>query len=213
MAGFGTRFGCQYKPFLRIGEKRFIEAAIAPFLEWQRQIDKIIFVYLEQHDKSYGVSKWINETFETLPVELVVLPVATSGPAITVCHAIKQTALEGQIICCDCDHAVNVEPLFGAIDAGGADAIIPVWPLGNEKITSWSVVAADRDGMALEVTEKRMPNAKGEVFGAIGCTYFRDVRRLVEIVEEQRITDLSQALQVMIRNRQCVRVVRIESTV
>ncbi len=210
MAGQGARFGYRFKPFISIGKQRFIEASIAPFLKWRHRISKFVCIYLVQQDEIHDVTNWLRQTFANLPLECVVLPVPTAGPAITVLQAVQNADIRGQIICCDCDHAINIDPLFATLDATSPDAIIPVWPLIKEQIAAWSVVAAGPEGEALGIAEKEQPNIPGDIWGAIGCTYFRDIGDVCRMIKEQQFTNMSQVLQLMITSGKPVRIAHIQ---
>ena len=108
MAGQGARFGYRFKPFLTIGNQRFIEAAVEPFLKWRHRIKKFVFIYLSQQDETHQVTNWLSKSFANLPIECVVLPLPTAGPALTILQAVQKANIHGQVICCDCDHAINI---------------------------------------------------------------------------------------------------------
>ena len=57
MAGLGARFGYKFKPFLKIGNKTFIEESVKPFLKWKEKINCIYFIFLKEQDLNYSVSK------------------------------------------------------------------------------------------------------------------------------------------------------------
>ena len=46
--------GYKYKPFLKIGEETFIEAAVKPFLNHSKEVETIVFIALQKHEKEYA---------------------------------------------------------------------------------------------------------------------------------------------------------------
>jgi hypothetical protein len=210
MAGRGARFGNRFKPFLPLGKERFIEAAVAPFIKWREKISSFVFVYLEEQDHQHNVAIELHKMFPNLPVRNVVLSNPTKGPAETVCLGIDAAKVTGEVICCDCDHAIDIAPLLIGIERHRADAIVPVWPLDNAEVSAWSVVAIDRDDRVVGIEEKKLPLLPGEKAGAIGCTYFRDAAALRDRLISDRCENLSEALRIMIRDKGKVTAVRIE---
>jgi hypothetical protein len=172
MAGRGVRFGGVFKPFLRYGDELFIEAAVRPFRAWASRIRRFGFVYLEEQEAEYGVRAELARRFEGLPFETILLPQPTRGPAETIAAAVAQRGIEGRAMVCDCDHSLDVGPLF---QAPPADCVLPTWALTDERVESWSVAAVAPDGRVTAIAEKRHPDAPGEHRGVIGCYDFADI--------------------------------------
>src|SRR3954468_11886422 len=120
MAGQGARFGYQFKPFLEIEGQPFIAAALAPFREVASRIDRFVFVYLEAQEREFSVRARMREIADGLPFETVLLPQPTRGPAETIGTAIEQLGGTGPAFICDCDHALDVAPLFERVADGRA---------------------------------------------------------------------------------------------
>ena len=106
-----------------------------------------------------------------------------------------QAKASGPAIVCDCDHAVNVDPLFEALAAGaGGDCLLPVWDLAGEDVKSWSVAAIDDGGRVTAIAEKRVPAGAQRTAGVIGCYYFRDVAEIAATCRDRGYLVVSEAV-------------------
>jgi hypothetical protein len=215
MAGQGARFGHQFKPFLTLDEATFIEAAVQPFRRFASQITRFVFVYLEAQERAFEVSSRLAAVFAGLPIETVRLDAPTRGPAETIGRAVARLGARGPVLICDCDHSLEVDPLFAAFDRTGApgaafDALLPVWPLDGEDVAAWSVARVD-DDRVLAVAEKRVPDgSRGTPMGVIGCYGFPDVARVAAHSEALGATNFSDVIAAMLAEGGVVRAARIE---
>jgi hypothetical protein len=209
MAGQGARFGHKFKPFLLIDQEPFISAAVAPFRVVRDHVDRFVFVYLEEQEKQFEVSARLREMFHDLPIETVHLERPTRGPAETIARGIEASNTTGEAFICDCDHALDVRGLFARAVTEPWDAILPVWPLEGESLTSWSVALVD-EGRVTSIAEKRMPETgTGAPMGVIGCYGFRDIRDAVQRARMLDATNFSDVLRSMLVENKRVDAVRI----
>ena len=211
MAGQGARFGHTFKPFLTIGQETFIEAAVASFRPFASRISRFVFVYLEAQEASFNASTRLAEMFVGLPIQSVHLATPTRGPAETVGRAVEQLGASGPAMICDCDHALDVAPLFARFASGAAfDAVLPVWPLDVDDIKSWSVAMVE-DGRTWAISEKSLPapGTRGAPMGVIGCYGFRDLARITERGNALRATNYSDILRQMLDQSEVVEAVEI----
>jgi hypothetical protein len=200
MAGRGERFGTTFKPFLRVGDQTFIEAAVLPFRKWRSAISRVLFVFLHQQELDFSVTGRLEQMFHALPWQAVILEHPTAGPAVTMTAAIEQAAVEGAAIICDCDHAVNVDPLFTALGRAESDAcLLPVWDLAGEDVKSWSVAALTDDGAVTAIAEKAVPSGAKRTAGVIGCYYFQDVAQVATVCRREGYLVISEAVAHLIR--------------
>jgi hypothetical protein len=211
MAGQGARFGHRFKPFLTVSDATFIEAAVQPFRRFAARIDRFVFVYLEAQERDFGVSSRLAKLFAGLPIETVQLDTPTRGPAETISRAVRQLDARGAVFICDCDHALEVDPLFAAVAAGGRfDAVVPVWPLDGEDLASWSVAMVE-SARVLAIAEKRLPDhPRGTPMGVIGCYGFTDVANVAARAESLGATNFSDVIAAMLAEGGVVRAARIE---
>lgn len=205
MAGRGARFGGVFKPFLRYGDERFIEAAVRPFRAHRSRIRRFGFVYLAEQEAAFGVRAELERQFADLPFDAIMLDQPTRGPAETIARAVAQRDITGPAVICDCDHSLHVAPLF---EARSADCTIPTWPLDGESIEAWSVAAVAPDGRVLAIAEKRRPDAAGVHRGVIGCYQFADVADVARRAADA--TNLSDVITGYLAEGREVRAVEIQ---
>lgn len=182
IAGTSSKSGFKYRPFIELGSETFIEAAARPFLKWAHVIDRLVFVCLEEHEALHEVRTRIARMFGDRKHEVVVLAKPTTGPAETVVRAIEVAGITGRMIVCDCDHSVDVDPLFQAIGDGAAECILPTWKLKGEDLRAWSV-AGITGPRVNGIAEKRLPDCNGDFVGVIGCTYVASAQTVVSLFE------------------------------
>jgi hypothetical protein len=216
MAGQGARFGHRFKPFLALDGATFIEAAVQPFRRFAPAISRFVFVYLEAQDREFSVQRRLEAMFAGLPIESVQLDAPTRGPAETIGRAVARLGALGAALICDCDHALDVEPLFAAAAASAAassarfDALVPVWPLDGEDLAAWSVAMVEADRV-LAIAEKRLPaDPRGTAMGVIGCYGFADIAAVAARAEALGATNFSEIIAAMLADGGIVRAARIE---
>lgn len=210
MAGQGARFGHRFKPFLMLDDATFIAAAVQPFRTFASRIARFVFVYLDEQERAYEVSARLAAMFAGLPIETVRLDAPTRGPAETIGRAVARLGARGPAMICDCDHSLDVAPLFDAFEHTKFDALLPVWPLDGEDVAAWSVARVE-DGRVLAIAEKRIPDgARGVPMGVIGCYGFSDLAAVAARAEALRATNFSDAIAAMIAEGGDVRAARIE---
>ena len=207
MAGRGVRFGYKFKPFLQVGNTTFIKRAVEGFNKCFDQVKEVIFIFLEEQEREYNVSQKLSEMFPLLNYRTVILENPTNGPAETVRNAIKKDGkISGRVMICDCDHYVDVKPVFDYLKEGKQDdCILPLWNLRGEDIKSWSVAALSDDGYIGSIAEKELPKSPGSFFGVIGCYYFNDVGYLGQ---ENHIY-ISEIIQNLIQSKKKVKGIRV----
>jgi hypothetical protein len=204
MAGRGLRFGGTFKPFLRYGDELFIEAAVRPFRAWGPRIRRFGFVYLEEQEAAFGVDAELARRFDGLPFDAILLDRPTRGPAETIARAVTQRGIAGPVVICDCDHSLDVGPLF---EAAPADCVLPTWSLDGEPVSAWSVAAVLPDGRVTAIAEKRRPQATGQHRGVIGCYRFADAADVAR--RSQDATNLSDVIVDYLEEGRDVRAVEI----
>jgi len=176
MAGRGERFGYKFKPFIAVEDTNFIQRAVSSFDNYLKYVKEIIFVFLKEHEEEYNVSQRLKEIFPNLKYRIIILDNPTQGPAETVRKAIeKDNQIKGKILICDCDHYLDVEPIFNSLlEDNKTICIVPLWNLIGEDIKSWSIASLSDSNYISAITEKELPKSPGSFFGVIGCYYFND---------------------------------------
>ncbi|MDB4963246.1 MAG: hypothetical protein JWP01_3245 [Myxococcales bacterium] len=192
IAGTSARSGFKFRPFIELGSETFIEAAARPFLKWANTIDRLVFVCLDEHEVQHSVRARIGEMFKDRKHDVVTLAKATSGPLETVVRAIEAASITGRVIVCDCDHSIDIDPLFRMIGDDVADCVLPTWKLKGEDLRAWSVAAVSSQRVT-GIAEKRLPHGNGDFHGVIGCIYLADasnVGKMFELGSDSYVSDL-----------------------
>jgi hypothetical protein len=148
--------------------------------------------------------------FAGVDFKTVVLEKPTVGPAETLYSCLEREDVRGQIMVCDCDHALDVSGLMQmATNEPIVQCALPTWDLTDEPLTSWSVAAVDSNQQVTEIAEKKLP-LHGSVFrGVIGCYYFADAERTLRRVAGNKQTFLSDLVSGMIEQGLLVRSVPV----
>ena len=141
--------------------------------------------------------------------EVVILPEPTCGPAETLILGIEAANVSGRVIVCDCDHSIDVDPLFRAIGDSAAECILSTWKLRNEDLRSWSVASVSEQRVN-GIAEKRLPEGNGDFVGVIGCTYLADARKLAALFDVKQDAYVSDLVRKMIGRGDRVMAVPIE---
>ena len=175
IAGEGSRFGGEFKPFLSIGDMTFVEFAFDPFKRWSHMIEEVIFICTEEQEKDHNVEKRLNELIEHPQVTLLRIDKKTHGPHQTIARALEQVQNFSPIIICDCDHSIDVDPIFEKIEKGSnADCILPLWEISETEYKNWSKVVIDERKMKPKmICEKQRIRTDYAVYGIIGCVYLK----------------------------------------
>ena len=211
MAGRDAYSGYKYKPFMRLGEKTFIETAYESFVPWTGRIQRVVFACLREQEEQFDVRERLRKLFPDLVFDLIVLPEATAGPYATITQAVTLGDLSGPSVICDCDHALELSPFFDHIDRlDEVDCVLPTWSLRGENLKNWAVAAVDDEiGRVRAIAEKRIPQGAGTFVGVIGCYYFADLARLpgLDVGAEGRY--VSDAIHALLRSSGVVHAVPI----
>jgi hypothetical protein len=110
---------------------------------------------------------------------------------------------------CDCDHSIDIDPLFTSIGEGGAACVLPTWKLKDEDLRAWSVAAVSAHRVT-GIAEKRLPEGNGDFVGVIGCIYLADARAMAALFETGRDSYVSDLIGKLIARGDRVRAVPIE---
>jgi len=199
MAGQGARFGYRFKPFLAIRRTTFIQAAFEPFRPFLGEIARVYFVFLREQEEANLVSRRLSTMFAGVDYRAVILAAPTAGPAETLFECLTRERIGGQIIVCDCDHALDVSGLMrSAVSDPLAACGLPTWDLAGEPLSSWSVAAIDVNNRVTAIGEKKMPETTGACRGVIGCYYFADADRVRRIVARDKHVYSSDIVRALI---------------
>lgn len=174
MAGDGSRFFYEFKPFLKLGDQTFIEHAVEPFYKFDEYIDKVYFIFRQDQEEKSGVTDYLrnNILFDDNKIVTCILPRKTPGPKKTVEFLVKKEKIQNAIIC-DCDHKINVDKIFDKIlKTNFKEVVIPVKKIDENESKNWSKIVIQGDSI-ISIVEKQYVNfAKYLIYGIIGCIYF-----------------------------------------
>ncbi|NQU35444.1 MAG: hypothetical protein HQ521_19635 [Bacteroidetes bacterium] len=211
MAGDGTRFGSGYKPFLKVRNEYFIEAAVKPFLKWQHKIKEFVFVYRNDQREKYNVPKKLNEIFKNINYRSIVLNKKTSGPVETISIALIESKQKGPAIFCDCDHSINVDPLFEIISSDNIyDCVLPVCEIDKSEIQSWSVLSVDENMNMIDIAEKSIPEIGIKYYGVIGCYFFQKADNIPSYYNMLKAENFSKIIRDYKHENKTIRVCEIK---
>jgi hypothetical protein len=193
MAGDGSRFNYKFKPFLYATEKRFIELAKEPFNILNEDYSvQYIFIFREDHNNIYNVQNKLNEIFPNDKKLFYIIPTKTQGPLETLQYAINNLNLTGPSFVCDCDHSINITPIYNILKYDiESDIIIPVWNINEDEFKRCGKVVIDKYDNIQSFYEKQFVPFSSDynVKGLIGCYYFKDITILLNTSKRENISD------------------------
>ncbi len=212
MAGDGIRFGSGYKPFHKIDEEYFIMAAVRPFLKWNDIIEKYIFIIRRDHEDKYKISKKLKDIFQKIDFEIIILDGSTSGPVETVSIAMSKFNMRDQVMICDCDQSINIDPMFKDILSSDDifDAMLPTWEINENEASSWSIVTLDKYMEIVDINEKLIPkDSYGKHLGIIGCYYFSNFKKTIIQYNDASVENFSEIIKKMISSAKNIKLCKI----
>lgn len=193
IAGLGSRFGYTFKPFLKATDYTFIELAKKPFdiLQTKGYQVKYYFIYRGSQDKKYNVTERLKELFPNDDITGLIIG-DTDGPLQTLQQAISKYNLRGVSFVCDCDHAINIQPILDKIDMiADVDVIIPTWTIEEKDYDHYGKVKLDPNFHIVDFCEKEyMQNDHGIVKGLIGCYLFQKIEMIMEYPAFENISSM-----------------------
>jgi thiamine kinase-like enzyme len=195
MAGDGTRFGgTQFKPFLDGTEKLFIELAKEPFNRYKETYAmEFYFIYRQDQEEQFNVSSKLKSLFPHDILHFCILPEKTSGPAETLAHAVKKYSLSGASFVCDCDHAINIQPMISFLETQPLpDILVPLLQIKESEQHNFGKVKLDKQNKSLGFYEKEIIpfSSEYDVKGLVGCYFFKDLSDIVSFPTKTNISDL-----------------------
>jgi thiamine kinase-like enzyme len=195
MAGDGTRFGgTQFKPFLDGTEKLFIELAKAPFDQYKHIYNiEFFFIYRQDQEDTYNVSAKLKSLFPNDALHFCILPDKTSGPAETLVQAIQKYLLSGAAFVCDCDHAINIQPMISFLETQPTpDILVPLLQIKESEQHNFGKVKLDKQNKPLGFYEKEIVPFSNDydVKGLVGCYFFKELSDVVSFPTKTNISDL-----------------------
>ena len=195
MAGESSRFNYKFKPFLYLDNKRFIEHCIDSFLPYNSIINTFTFIITQQQEEDYKVINTIQNIFYNIKDKLNIIQIEkkTRGPYQTILVALKHLPDYKNIIICDCDHHINIKPIIEKINNKFSDdIIIPVWDIEYEEQYRWGKIVINKlTNEIVKICEKEIVEYDDnmDIFGMIGCYYFKSTQILCKNLECNNMSD------------------------
>jgi len=188
VAGEATRFGGTFKPFLHIGDITFIETTYEPFKRWKNRIDTVYFICTEEQEREFNVTDTISKLIDH-KVKVIKIKGKTSGPYQTLKEGISLGDIKGPSIVCDCDHTLDVDPIFRKIDEGSFDAVVPTWEISDDEWMNWSKIIMEKDEVKMVCEKERITSKDYSVRGIIGCILFNQIENLFHSDSSMYVSD------------------------
>ena len=196
MAGESSRFNFQFKPFLFLDNRRFIEHCVDSFLPYNYIIKSYNFIITEQQEKDNNVTNKIKQIFVTIKdkINIIIIHKKTSGPYQTIINGLKNMDKLDNIIICDTDHYVDIEPIINKITEPGyyKDVIIPLWKIYYDDQHNWGKIIVDKStNSIIKICEKEIieEDANISIYGMIGCYYFNSTDIIDKDIKYNNISD------------------------
>lgn len=199
MAGDGTRFGgTQFKPFIDGTEKLFIELAKEPFDQYTVEYSfEFYFIFRQDQEDRFGVSKRLLQLFPNDLLHFCIIPNETSGPLETLSTAIQQYSINGPFFICDCDHAINIEPMIQYLMTTIPDVLVPTWSIEESEQSLYAKVLLNSSNTPIKYYEKELVPLSPDysIMGLLGCYFIKDITILKEFSSFANISDVLHMLQ------------------
>jgi len=196
MAGDGTRFGGkEFKPFIDGTEKLFIELAKEPFNVLKDTYStSFYFIFRKDQEDKFNVTEKLKKLFPTEKLHFCIIPSETKGPAETLNIACNLYNLAGSFFICDCDHAINIEPMIEYINTKIPDIIVPLWTIKESESASFGKVKISPS--SVDFYEKEIIPFSDEytIKGILGCYFFKEISIFKNYNNATNISDILPGL-------------------
>ena len=198
MAGLGSRFGYEFKPFIKATEDTFIETAKKSFDELRKP--NYIFTFRNSQEARYSVVKKLKSMFPNDDIQCYQIE-DSDGPLQTLQSTVMGMNLSGPSFVCDCDHRVDISPIlekYEEIKSKHKDfVIIPTWSIKPSEYGKWGKVRLDASGSIDGFCEKEyLASKEGVVKGMIGCYLFSNIAKVLEYTN--KMENVSDMLKMML---------------
>lgn len=140
--------------------------------------DRILFTILHKDADAYQSDRIILDSFEEMPVEVVVLQEETSGPAETVYQTLRMAHVQGAVVIKDCDNFLRVDNLEYRNFAAGLD--LNEWDRDVHQLRNKSFLILNEQKQILDVFEKQF---KSDVI-CLGLYGFGDTEDFITAYEK-----------------------------
>jgi len=183
MAGKSSRFDYNFKPFLNLDNRVFIEHVLDSFSNVE--VDSYNFIVRRDQESSNQVSKTLKERlFPHLSkkINVVLIDKQTEGPFQTIQLGLKKLGALSKIIVCDCDHYVDIRPMIEKVgDNPCVDIVIPTWDIHPNEHKNWGKIIVNPSSESIVNFSEKQPfvnTSEAVARGIIGCYYFKSSEQI-----------------------------------
>lgn len=190
MAGESSRFNYDFKPFIKLDNRTFIEHCMSAFLKYDDNIESYNFVVTREQEENINVeNKLKNDIFPNYvdKINVFVLPEKTNGLYQSIYNIfayyshvnkyINKNKFNNMILC-DCDHNIDIEPMIKYLLSNEKpDILIPTWEINDNEHHNWGKVIINKyKNNIVRFCEKEYvkPSTDITVKGLIGCYYIKN---------------------------------------
>ena len=199
MAGQSSRFNYKFKPFLQISDKTFIELAFENFYKYKEKINIVYFIVNNNQNIKYKVEENLKNIFKeyNFKYKLIILDKETNSQFETIKNGVIIENINGQSIICDCDHKLDITPIFNILNKdNNLDLLLSAYKVKEEDINSWGLLFFDEKNN-ITFSEKKKINEKFiNYLGLIGCNYLKNI----EIIKEKNFSHLTEYYEFLSKN-------------
>ena len=190
MAGESSRFNYNFKPFIKLDNKTFIEHCMSAFLKYDNIIESYNFIVTKEKEKKYEIKNELKTKLfskYSSKIQVFVLPEKTDGLYQSVypvffyysyVNKYKNESNFTNMILCDCDHHINIEPIVKyLLNNESPDILIPIWKINDNEHQNWGKVILEKNtNKIIRFCEKEYvkPELDKTVNGLIGCYYIKN---------------------------------------
>tara|TARA_Y100000816_G_scaffold83854_1_gene57531 strand:+ start:1919 stop:4009 length:2091 start_codon:yes stop_codon:yes gene_type:complete len=190
MAGESSRFNYNFKPFIKLDNRTFLEHCLSAFLKYDYVIESYNFVVTKEQEEKYGIENKLKTNLfskYSSKINVFSLPEKTSGLYQSVYNIFayyshinkyKYEQKFTNMILCDCDHHINVEPIIKyLLNNQSPDILIPIWKIDDNEHQNWGKVILEKNtNKIIRFCEKEYvkPELDKTVNGLIGCYYIKN---------------------------------------
>lgn len=191
MGGKSSRFNYKFKPFLQLSDKTFIELAFENFYKYNKNINCVYFIFNNNQNIKFNVKNNLENIFKDYSFELktVILNEETDSQFDTIKNGVIMENIKGACIICDCDHSVDVTPLFDVLNNDNdLDLLLSAYKIKEEEINSWGIIYFNEKNKIM-FSEKKIPHNKIQNYlGLIGCNYLKNI----ELIKDKNFNYLTE---------------------
>lgn len=203
MAGESSRFNYKFKPFIKISDKTFIEKVLTYFINYKEQLKNIYFIVNKEQYNKNNVKMMLDYILydKKINFKIIILDKKTNSQYETLKKGIIKDNISGPSIICDCDHMVNIEPLFIFLNQNSPDLVLSLNNINENQINSWGIVIFNNNNEIINISEKMIPDKfiDCKYSGIIGCNYLHKVEDIINY-EFINLTDYYNQMLILKKN-------------